>query len=516
MRTPHIANQQRGGQTTSSARLLADRNTQRALNNRIQIKTFRAYNRDRYDLLSFLANVRQKIKRVLKLRSRLTAVKWYLVARVQLVREDAAGNVHTVVPFFRSVVYQLLTPDELRNEHNLNEACQKIVASLEKYIHESSGWTVKTVENLQLHTIDYKPLSASAYIDLPTTLKLTRSILNIKNQDHRCFVYSVLAKLHPNVAVPDLASSYLEYEKELNLTGLTFPMTLAQIDKFERQNRKISVNVFGFEHSEIIPLRITKHTTRQKHVNLLFIKTQRLAHYCLIKNFHRFLSRTRKHNARKYFCYYCLNCFSRKRILQNHMTMCRAHGVQKVRLPEKGKEDCCVKFSDYLKTYHIPFVIYADFETIQRPILACDNNSKTSHTTTIKSLEVCSFGYKVVCFVDDKYTKPVKIYRGENAADEFIKALLEEQQHIQELLHKNEPMVMTASDKKHFAEATHCSLCDLRFESGEQIAKDHEHLNGKYRNAMHMTSNLIFKPPAYIPVIFHGLRNFDSHIICQS
>ena len=33
---------------------------------------------------------------------------------------------------------------------------------------------------------------------------------------------------------------------------------------------------------------------------------------------------------------------------------------------------------------------------------------------------------------------------------------------------------------------------------------------------MHVNCNLVFKPPAFIPVVFHGLRNFDSHIICQA
>ena len=35
----------------------------------------------------------------------------------------------------------------------------------------------------------------------------------------------------------------------------------------------------------------------------------------------------------------------------------------------------------------------------------------------------CSFANKVVC-VDDKFTKPIYVYRGENAAYEFIKTIL--------------------------------------------------------------------------------------------
>ena len=38
---------------------------------------------------------------------------------------------------------------------------------------------------------------------------------------------------------------------------------------------------------------------------------------------------------------------------------------------------------------------------------------------------LCSFAYKVVC-VYDRFTEQIVVYRGENAAYEFIKAILKE------------------------------------------------------------------------------------------
>ena len=116
--------------------------TQMAMKNKVKVKTFPAYKQDRYDLLTFLANVEQKVRRVLKLRTMSSAVKWYTVARVQLYREGQEENEHTTEPYFKSVTNRLLTPNELLN-HDLNEAFQKVVGSLEKYIHESSGWRLK-------------------------------------------------------------------------------------------------------------------------------------------------------------------------------------------------------------------------------------------------------------------------------------------------------------------------------------------------------------------------------------
>ena len=37
----------------------------------------------------------------------------------------------------------------------------------------------------------------------------------------------------------------------------------------------------------------------------------------------------------------------------------------------------------------------------------------------------CSFAYNVVC-VDDEFTKPILVFRGENAAYEFIEKILKE------------------------------------------------------------------------------------------
>ena len=71
------------------------------------------------------------MKGTIRLRARHSAIKWYVVARVQLYREDNEGNVVTTEPYFRNITYRTLTPTELKN-HHLNEAFQKVMAGLEK------------------------------------------------------------------------------------------------------------------------------------------------------------------------------------------------------------------------------------------------------------------------------------------------------------------------------------------------------------------------------------------------
>ena len=59
-----------------------------------------------------------------------------------------------------------------------------------------------------------------------------------------------------------------------------------------------------------------------------------------------------------------------------------------------------------------------------------------------------SFGYKLVCCYDNKYSKPVKTYRGTDAVYKFMKKMLEEVKWCQKMKkkHFNKDMVMTDED----------------------------------------------------------------------
>ena len=68
-----------------------------------------------------------------------------------------------------------------------------------------------------------------------------------------------------------------------------------------------------------------------------------------------------------------------------------------------------------------PFVIYADFDSINEKVHGCQPNYDKSYTESYQKHEDCGYGYKLVCRYDDKYSKPFHIYRGENAVHKFVK-----------------------------------------------------------------------------------------------
>ena len=49
----------------------------------------------------------------------------------------------------------------------------------------------------------------------------------------------------------------------------------------------------------------------------------------------------------------------------------------------------------------------------------------------------------------------------------------------------------------------------------EKKVRDHCHVTGKFRVATHWNCNINFQLTKKIPVIFHNLRGYDSHLICN-
>ncbi|CAH3019295.1 unnamed protein product, partial [Porites evermanni] len=92
------------------------------------------------------------------------------------------------------------------------------------------------VLQLDISVATYTPLRGSSHVKLPKELHDKKAILNIRNDDQKCFPWSVLAALHP-INHKDHAGHvrhYTRYEQELTVKGITFPMKLQDIPKTAR------------------------------------------------------------------------------------------------------------------------------------------------------------------------------------------------------------------------------------------------------------------------------------------
>ena len=116
-----------------------------------------------------------------------------------------------------------------------------------------------------------------------------------------------------------------------------------------------------------------------------------------------------------------------------------------------------------------------------------------------------------------RQTEPPVKYRGPNAAEQFLESLQEEERKIKGVLADPKAMRMTREDWHAFHTNETCHVCDKPLE-GDSV-RDHCHIIGKYWGAAHNACNLklrINPKTTQIPVVFHNLRGYDSHLLMQA
>ena len=81
--------------------------------------------------------------------------------------------------------------------------------------------------------------------------------------------------------------------------------------------------------------------------------------------------------------------------------------------------------------------------------------------------------------------------------------------------HFNKNLVMTVEEKKIFQLSNKGWICDKLFDIVDEKVRDHCHISGKFRGAAHFGCNANLKISKKVPVIFHNLRRYDSHLIIK-
>ena len=115
-------------------------------------------------------------------------------------------------------------------------------------------------------------------------------------------------------------------------------------------------------------------------------------------------------------------------MLAEHKEVCwRINGAQSARL-EKG----AIEFKKYFWEIPVPFKIYPDSDCNLEGVQSYEGSYSKKSQDHIPY----SFAYKLVC-VDVKISKPIVILRSENAACEFIEAILKEYPYFKKVMKKH-------------------------------------------------------------------------------
>ena len=417
----------------------------------------------------------------------------------------------------------------INNEDDLKKALNNMKPDIETRILEmalyQSGLMIVKVESIHIMYNKYNPTRAGHYIELPKWVKSKRACINIQNKDEKCFKYCVECAYHKiyENKHPEYFYHYKKVESDLNFDGINYPVNNDDIDKFEEQNPKVSINVFVIDEvkEQIVKHRALKNKDASCHIDLLRIDVGGASHYAYIKHMSRLInSQKSKFCSASFFCKYCQTGFGTPELLKKHYDKgCMEVEGQQIKMPKPEEK---MKFKHHFKKLRCPFVIYADFECLTEEVdKPTDESIKTYNYQEHKP---CGFMLNMVNSVDGSNYE--YLYRGSDAVNVFCSKINEIREDIKDKMKENKEIDMSDENKKDFKNATHCFICGDAFrydykneKEAEKYKKvrDHCHFTGKYRGCAHSVCNLNFCHKYFkIPVFFHNMKNYDGHLIIQN
>ena len=177
---------------------------------------------------------------------------------------------------------------------------------IEGWSEKGSGWAVDEILEAFINVARYTPLRGGTYIELPRLLKNKKAIINVKNRDNMCLRWALRAHLFPANKNGDRPSSYPTNDG-LNFEHIDFPTPVSQIDRLERQNPGLAINVFGWDKDQVIVHRISEQAGNIPRINLMITTQGDNTHYSYVKRLTALLYDQNRHNESKHFCERCLH-----------------------------------------------------------------------------------------------------------------------------------------------------------------------------------------------------------------
>ena len=142
-----------------------------------------------------------------------------------------------------------------------------------------------------------------------------KGLINIKNNDQKCFLCCHVRHLNPIKTHPERIR---QTDKELvdDLDGVGFPVREKDFSKIEKKN-SFCINAYCHENKLTFPVYVSSQKFKNS-MDLLLVRDENKSHYAYIKDFNRFMFHKTKNKNIKYFCKSYLQCVSSKNVLTEH------------------------------------------------------------------------------------------------------------------------------------------------------------------------------------------------------
>jgi hypothetical protein len=449
------------------------------------------------------------------------SIKWYLCTHVCLSRSTANGIENAILPLRSSAatLFQMSDIDE-----SVIQAIEKIKSTLDEIALKGSGWRVINTATIDIHIVKHEPLVGSSFIATPKDLqhKYERTIINVRNTDDKCFIYSFLAALHSqevNRKSRCDPSSYSRFQTAYDFSTIPEPtsITAHQLEKFEQINN-VSVNIYGHEDSKVFPVHISA-CLRPRHVDLLLISKGTTNHFIAIKSLEGLLFEQSKSNHRP-VCRICLHQFHTKTAVMEHQKECGKHRPQRVTFPKPGTK---LQFNSEYKKQRVGSIVYCDLESILVP-------GEDPSGEILQRHQVCSAAGIMIC---DDGTKKRFLQRAAPEPDRDIAADDEDSDAAdleaddvlpnffrflfdcaEAAYHRSRKVLnMTAKDERKFQKSTRCWMCKKEFSPRDVKTRDHDHVSEFFINCCYIRYRKPFVKFFFFLSVFVCINFFHMPVI---
>ena len=334
------------------------------------------------------------------------------------------------------------------------------------------------------------------------------TILNLENNDKYCFLWSILAYLHPcNNNHPNRVSNYRQNFNELNIQGFDFNkgFRCSDVHKFNELNN-LSVNILELNFYQdqnqwkhkLIPIEISKNES-DRIIDLVIYKS----HYALFKKLDVFLG---DHN-KKFICRRCLCSYTSENMLMLHKPKCENNDITTVRT----SNDSHLNWKKHFHKNPLYFRIFADFEADNEK----NNSNIGNKTSNIYKQNPVLNGYHIESELEDILKSEYhKSPLGYNNVDWFVNEVIKlENKMVFYVKNTNKDIIMIEEDEEDFRKNIICRFCETKINSDK--VRDHCHLTSKYRGPAHSKCNInVTRDQSnFIPLIFHNFTKYDCHIV---
>ena len=203
--------------------------------------------------------------------------------------------------------YEILSEN---NIDNVLDEIQKNIESNHEKISVDSKKKFLTYRKMDVNIFRYEALKkhVGTYVELPEKLDI-KSLINIKNKDEYCFIWSYIRHINPQQKNPNrikLDDKKLFTEIHEKLKNFKFPLEInkTNIRKIEGI-LKINIHILASDESDNIIPMFSSENIYEENLNLFYHKN----HICHITDLNSYLYSNNKSKKRNYFCNRCLNSF---------------------------------------------------------------------------------------------------------------------------------------------------------------------------------------------------------------